>query len=90
MIISELATLLIYLASMVVLPQYFGMSSCLFEGSKDEADCEPRSPDLSFIFSQRFLWKVAVIVGFSAFPLYLIKVVRRRLAPAAYLKVSQY
>jgi phospholipid-translocating ATPase len=46
--------------------------------------------DLSFVLSTRFIWKVSVIVLFSAGPLYLIKVVRERLAPANYVKVSQY
>ena len=44
-------------------------------------------PDLSFVLSSRFAWKVAVIVAISAFPLYIIKFIRSRVAPAASSKL---
>ncbi|GHJ88639.1 hypothetical protein NliqN6_5041 [Naganishia liquefaciens] len=66
MILAELATLSLYIGSMVLLPEYF---------------------DLSFVMSRRFLFKVGVIVAISSFPLYAIKAVRSRFAPAAYVKV---
>lgn len=43
--------------------------------------------DLSFVMSVRFAWKVAVIVAVSALPLYIIKLVRSRIAPAASSKL---
>ncbi|KAI0830346.1 protein transporter [Trametes gibbosa] len=43
--------------------------------------------DLSFVISTRFVWKVAVIVAISASPLYVIKLVRSRVAPAASSKL---
>ncbi|KAH9914070.1 aminophospholipid-transporting P-type ATPase [Epithele typhae] len=43
--------------------------------------------DLAFVFSTRFVWKVAVIVAISAFPLYIIKFIRSRVAPAASSKL---
>ena len=43
--------------------------------------------DLSFVISPRFAWKVAVIVAISAFPLYIIKLIRSRIAPAASSKL---
>ncbi|KAI0702811.1 aminophospholipid-transporting P-type ATPase [Cerioporus squamosus] len=43
--------------------------------------------DLSFVLSSRFAWKVAVIVAISAFPLYIIKFIRSRVAPAASSKL---
>ncbi|KAI0744486.1 aminophospholipid-transporting P-type ATPase [Earliella scabrosa] len=66
MVVSEIATLLIYAISMAFLPEYF---------------------DLSFVLSSRFAWKVAVIVAISAFPLYIIKFIRSRVAPAASSKL---
>jgi len=66
MIISEIVTLVIYVVSIMFLPEYF---------------------DLSFVLSVRFAWKVAVIVAISAFPLYIIKLIRSRVAPAASSKL---
>jgi len=45
------------------------------------------STDLSFVISVRFVWKVAVIVAVSAFPLYVIKFVRGKISPAASSKL---
>ncbi|KAI0651082.1 aminophospholipid-transporting P-type ATPase [Trametes meyenii] len=47
----------------------------------------PEYFDLSFVLSTRFVWKVAVIVAISAFPLYIIKLIRSRIAPAASSKL---
>ncbi|KAI0758873.1 aminophospholipid-transporting P-type ATPase [Fomes fomentarius] len=47
----------------------------------------PEFFDLSFVLSSRFAWKVAVIVAISAFPLYIIKFIRSRVAPAASSKL---
>ncbi|ORX34913.1 protein transporter [Kockovaella imperatae] len=44
--------------------------------------------DLSFVLSTAFLYKVAVIVAVSSFPLYVIKVFRNKFKPAAYTKVA--
>jgi len=44
--------------------------------------------DLSFVISTRFAWKVALIVAVSSLPLYIIKVVRSRLNPATFTKLS--
>lgn len=44
-------------------------------------------PDLTFVLSSRFAWKVAVMVAISAFPLYVIKFIRNRVAPAASSKL---
>ncbi|TCD66254.1 putative aminophospholipid-translocase [Steccherinum ochraceum] len=66
MVISEVVTLFLYVASIAFLPEYF---------------------DLTFVISPRFAWKVAVIVAISAFPLYIIKLIRSRVAPAASSKL---
>ncbi|OCF33097.1 phospholipid-translocating ATPase [Kwoniella heveanensis BCC8398] len=44
--------------------------------------------DLSFVLSQTFAYKVAVIVAVSSFPLYVIKAAHQRFNPAAYTKVA--
>ena len=43
--------------------------------------------DLSFVVSWPFVWKVAVIVAMSALPLYIIKAIKRKVAPAASSKL---
>jgi len=35
-----------------------------------------------------FVYKVAIIVAVSSFPLYMIKVIQKRFRPAAYAKVA--
>ncbi|GJJ69282.1 phospholipid-translocating ATPase [Entomortierella parvispora] len=67
MIVSEIATLIIYVGSMVFLPTYF---------------------DLAFILTKTFVWKVAVITMVSSFPLYVIKMLRRKFAPPSYSKLT--
>jgi phospholipid-translocating ATPase len=44
--------------------------------------------DLDFILTGRFVWKTLVITLVSAFPLYVIRVLRRYYAPAIYQKLS--
>ena len=44
--------------------------------------------DLSFVLSTTFVYKVAVIVAVSSFPLYLIKAISQRYKPATYTKVA--
>ena len=48
----------------------------------------PEFFDLRFVLSSRFLWKVALIVAISSFPLYVIKAAKRRLAPPSYSKLA--
>ncbi|KAH8077072.1 aminophospholipid-transporting P-type ATPase [Cristinia sonorae] len=66
MVVSEVVTLIFYVASIAFLPEYF---------------------DLTFVVSTPFAWKVAVIVAISTFPLYIIKLIRSRVAPAASSKL---
>ncbi|WVN86015.1 uncharacterized protein L203_101173 [Cryptococcus depauperatus CBS 7841] len=44
--------------------------------------------DLRFVLSTTFVYKVAVIVAVSSFPLYVIKAAHQRLNPATYKKVA--
>lgn len=83
MVLSEIVTLFIYAVSMTFLPEYFGeLHSCTRRLPVLNA-----STDLSFVVSTRFAWKVAVIVAISAIPLYIIKLIRSRVAPAASSKL---
>lgn len=84
MVIAEVVTLLLYMVSMVFLPEYFGTSASLkWLRTKPLTT----TTDLTFVISTRFAWKVAVIVAVSALPLYIIKFIKSRVAPAAYSKL---
>ncbi|KAJ3516332.1 hypothetical protein NLJ89_g1185 [Agrocybe chaxingu] len=43
--------------------------------------------DLSFVLTVTFAWKLAAIVVISALPLYIVKLIKRRIAPAASSKL---
>ncbi|KAH8826760.1 hypothetical protein DL96DRAFT_1498140 [Flagelloscypha sp. PMI_526] len=47
----------------------------------------PEYFDLAFVVTVPFVWKVAVIVAISAVPLWIIKLIRSRFAPAASAKL---
>ncbi|KAH9993065.1 protein transporter [Russula vinacea] len=47
----------------------------------------PEYFDLSFVVSVRFGWKVAVMVAVSALPLWIIKLIKSRIAPEATTKL---
>ncbi|KAL4401780.1 putative aminophospholipid-translocase [Malassezia pachydermatis] len=47
----------------------------------------PEYFDLKFVLTYNFLWKTAIIVLVSSFPLYLIKAVHARVAPPSYSKL---
>lgn len=83
MVISEIATFFLYALSLAFLPEYFGESNALAMYAYADESCV----DLTFVLSVRFAWKVAVIVAISAFPLYIIKLIRSRVAPAASSKL---
>lgn len=44
--------------------------------------------DMNFILTRTFVWKVAVITMVSSFPLYVIKMLRRKFAPPSYSKLT--
>lgn len=48
----------------------------------------PQYFDLQFVLSTEFIWKVALIVAVSAAPIFIIKAIRNRLAPATYAKLA--
>lgn len=85
MVISEVVTFFLYALSLAFLPEYFGTwlpDGCAVGGTNGFL-----LTDLTFVISTRFAWKVAVIVAISAFPLYIIKLIRSRVAPAASSKL---
>jgi phospholipid-translocating ATPase len=80
---SEVVTLSFYIISMAFLPEYFGEFHVLVRLAGLTMACV----DLSFVVTIPFGWKVAVIVAVSALPLYIIKLIRSRVAPAASSKL---
>jgi phospholipid-translocating ATPase len=86
MVVSEVVTLFFYVISIAFLPAYFGMHPfCLAVCSIRIDDC--LLADLSFVVTPTFAWKVAVIVAISALPLYIFKLIKRKIAPAASSKL---
>lgn len=45
-------------------------------------------PDIYFITTVSFLWKVTVITLVSCLPLYILKYLRRRFSPPSYSKLT--
>jgi phospholipid-translocating ATPase len=84
MVLSLLGTALVYFGSMPLLPAYFGK---LLQPVIGHGTCKLKI-DLSFVLTTRFVYKVAIIVAVSSFPLYMIKAFHRRFKPAAYAKVA--
>ncbi|KAI8055596.1 phospholipid-translocating P-type ATPase [Gilbertella persicaria] len=65
------------LAEVITLLIYFGSMWLL-----------PTYFDMTFILTSRFVWKVAVITAVSSCPLYIVKVIKRRIAPPSYTKLT--
>ncbi|CAL1698399.1 unnamed protein product [Somion occarium] len=78
MVALEITTWHIYMVVAEIVTLCFYMLSMIFL---------PEYFDLTFALSTRFAWKVAVIVAISAIPLYIIKFIRSRVAPAASSKL---
>ncbi|KAF8841070.1 phospholipid-translocating P-type ATPase [Paxillus ammoniavirescens] len=78
MVALEITTWHIYMVISEVVTLFFYVISIAFL---------PEYFDLEFVVSTRFAWKVAVIVAVSALPLYVVKLIRRRIAPAASSKL---
>lgn len=89
MVLSELGTALVYFGSMAILPAYFGkLRFYIFRNLHKSVEVLMKKTDLTFVLSSTFVYKVAVIVAVSSFPLYVIKAAHQRLNPAAYKKVA--
>ncbi|THH33355.1 hypothetical protein EUX98_g813 [Antrodiella citrinella] len=78
MVALEITTWHVYMVISEVVTLFFYVVSIAFL---------PEYFDLTFVISARFAWKVAVIVAISAIPLYIIKLIRSRVAPAASSKL---
>ncbi|KAG9009265.1 putative aminophospholipid-translocase [Tulasnella sp. JGI-2019a] len=79
MVALEITTWHVYMVAAEIVTLFFYVISIAFL---------PEYFDLSFVMTQRFAWKVAVIVAVSSLPLYLIKAVRSRIKPATYTKLA--
>ncbi|KAH7927189.1 phospholipid-translocating P-type ATPase [Leucogyrophana mollusca] len=78
MVALEITTWHIYMVISIFVTLFFYVISIAFL---------PEYFDLEFVISTRFAWKVAVMVAISALPLYVIKLIRSRVAPAASSKL---
>ena len=74
MLLAELASILIYLISLIVLNDFFGLTSF----SPSLYLIMIVSLDYDFIQSVDFVWKTLVITSVSCLPLYLVKFLRKR------------
>ncbi|KAG1047950.1 hypothetical protein G6F43_009629 [Rhizopus delemar] len=68
---------LMILAEVITVLVYFGSMWLL-----------PAYFDMSFILTGRFIWKVAVITAVSSCPLYIVKIIKRKIAPPSYTKLT--
>ncbi|KAG1130842.1 hypothetical protein G6F42_003793 [Rhizopus arrhizus] len=68
---------LMILAEVITVLVYFGSMWLL-----------PTYFDMSFILTGRFIWKVAVITAVSSCPLYIVKIIKRKIAPPSYTKLT--
>ncbi|KAF8170774.1 protein transporter [Pholiota molesta] len=78
MVALEITTWHIYMVISEVVTLFFYVISIAFL---------PAYFDLSFVVTYTFAWKVAAIVAISALPLYVFKLVKRKVAPAASSKL---
>ncbi|RDB17601.1 putative phospholipid-transporting ATPase IIB [Hypsizygus marmoreus] len=78
MVALEITTWHIYMVVSEIATLFFYVISIAFL---------PEYFDLSFVVTLGFAWKVAVIVAISALPLYIVKIIRSRIAPAASSKL---
>ncbi|KAJ2919629.1 hypothetical protein MD484_g852, partial [Candolleomyces efflorescens] len=78
MVALEITTWHVYMVISEVVTLFFYVISIAFL---------PEYFDLSFVVSLGFAWKTAVIVAISTIPLYIIKLIRRKVAPAASSKL---
>ncbi|KAJ7280383.1 protein transporter [Mycena rebaudengoi] len=78
MVALEITTWHIYMAISEIVTLFFYVISIAFL---------PEYFDLTFVVTTGFAWKVAVIVALSALPLYIFKLIRSRIAPAASSKL---
>ncbi|CEI97152.1 Putative Aminophospholipid-transporting P-type ATPase [Rhizopus microsporus] len=68
---------LMILAEIITILIYFGSMWLL-----------PTYFDMTFILTERFVWKVAVITAVSSCPLYIVKIIKRKIAPPSYTKLT--
>ncbi|KAJ7430851.1 hypothetical protein B0H11DRAFT_2133613 [Mycena galericulata] len=78
MVALEITTWHVYMVISEIVTLFFYVISIAFL---------PEYFDLTFVVTVGFGWKVAVIVALSALPLYIIKLIRSRIAPAASSKL---
>lgn len=101
MVMAQLLSLVIYILSMFVLTDYFGMCCGYTDCSARNTFLYKEVPwrpclirhcfvvtDLRFVRSSEFVWKTLVITVVSCLPLYILKFLKHRLAPPSYAKLT--
>lgn len=90
MIIAMMLSLICYIASLVILRDYFGNFKILFH-KVFQMNLDPLyfSLDTEFIQSIEFGWKVTSITLVSCLPLYILKCIRIKFSPPNYAKLMQ-
>ncbi|KAF9513516.1 hypothetical protein BS47DRAFT_1372504 [Hydnum rufescens UP504] len=78
MVMLEITTWHVYMGASLVVTLLFYIVSIAFL---------PEYFDLAFVVSERFAWKVALIVAVSSLPLYIIKLIKGRINPATFTKL---
>jgi phospholipid-translocating ATPase len=89
-VLAEIVTFALYFVSMLLLPSYFGMQQ-----SKNTRAARTYSPmhtcawliDLQFISTFDFWWRVVAVTMASCVPVYMVKIIHRKLNPPAWTKL---
>ena len=89
MVIAMMLSLICYVASLVILRDYFGINLSLFKKLKNFFFIFFKFSDTDFIQSLVFAWKVTVITLVSCLPLYILKCIRIKFSPPNYAKLMQ-
>lgn len=85
MIVAEVASAALYVACIPFLGDYFGKHSA---HSLEVSTTTDYDTDLEYILSASFVWRTAIVAAISLGPIYAVRVLHRRIKPAAYRKVA--
>ena len=88
MILGELASLVIYIASLAIFHEFFGNDESSIHLLFSVLLMSFQNLDSQFIRTTDFLWKVLVITAISCIPLYIVKCIHKKLSPPSYSKLT--
>lgn len=87
MILGELVSLALYVASLALFHEFFGKFVVQIIG-KHILKISFNLTDSHFIRTIDFVWKVFVITGISCLPLYILKCLHKKFSPPSYSKLT--